>query len=128
MGSNGATVPFAKITVDKASGPNAYRIATLYANQKLDGKKVTVRGKVVKVSSGSMERNWIHLQDGSGTPQKKNHNLVITSKDLPDVGDIVTITGTLIRNKDFGSGYKYDIIVEKAKVIKDPEVSTTINP
>ena len=119
-GSAGAAVPFSKISVEKAAGPNAYRIATLYANQKLDGKKITVRGKVVKVSSGIMDRNWIHLQDGTGSPQKKNHNLVVTSKDLPDVGDIVTITGTLIRNKDFGSGYKYDVIVEKAKIVVDP--------
>ena len=118
-GSAGAAVPFSKISVEKATGPNAYRIADLYANQKLNGKKITVRGKVVKVSSGIMDRNWIHLQDGTGSSQKKNHNLVVTSKDLPDVGDIVTITGTLIRNKDFGSGYKYDIIVEKAKVVKD---------
>jgi hypothetical protein len=118
-GSAGAAVPFSKITVGKAAGPNAYRIADLYTNQKLNGKKITVRGKVVKVSSGIMDRNWIHLQDGTGSPQKKNHNLVVTSKDLPDVGDIVTITGTLIRNKDFGSGYKYDVIVEKAKVVKE---------
>ena len=118
-GSAGSAVPFSKISVEKATGPNAYRIADLYTNQKLDGKKIAVRGKVVKVSSGIMERNWIHLQDGTGSAKKKNHNLVVTSQDLPDVGDIVTITGTLIRNKDFGSGYKYDIIVEKAKIVKD---------
>lgn len=118
-GSAGAAVPFSKISVGKASGPNAYRISELYANQKLNGKKITVRGKVVKVSSGIMDRNWIHLQDGTGSPQKKTHNLVVTSADIPDVGDVVTITGTLTRNKDFGSGYKYDVIVEKAKIVKD---------
>ena len=118
-GSAGAAVPFSKISVEKASGPNAYRISELYANQKLNGKKITVRGKVVKVSSGIMDRNWIHLQDGTGSPQKKTHNLVVTSADIPDVGDVVTITGTLTRNKDFGSGYKYDVIVEKAKIVKD---------
>ena len=118
-GSAGATVPFSKISVEKATGPNAYRIADLYANEKLNGKKITVRGKVVKVSSGIMDRNWIHLQDGTGSPKKKNHNLVVTSQDLPDVGDIVIMSGTLVRNKDFGSGYKYDVIVEQAKVEKD---------
>jgi hypothetical protein len=118
-GSAGAAAPYSKISVEKADGPNGYRIADLYANRKLNGKKVTVRGKVIKVSSGIMDRNWIHLQDGSGSPRKKNHNLVVTSADLPDVGDIVTITGTLVRNKDFGSGYRYDAIVEKAKVVKD---------
>ena len=119
-GSAGAVVPFSKIKVEKAAGPGGYRIVDLYTNQKLNGKKVTVRGKVVKVSSAIMDRNWIHLQDGTGSPQKKNHNLVVTSQDLPDVGDIVTITGILVRNKDFGSGYKYDVIVEKAKIVTDP--------
>ena len=127
-GSAGAAVPFSKISVEKATGPNTYRIVDMYANQKLNGKKITVRGKVVKVSSGIMDRNWIHLQDGTGSPQKKNHNLVVTSHDLPDVGDIVTITGTLIRNKDFGSGYKYDVIVENAKIVKDAAESKAAAP
>jgi hypothetical protein len=34
------------------------------------------------------------------------------------VGDVVTITGTLYKDKDFGSGYKYSVIVEEAKVTK----------
>ncbi|MEY4634971.1 MAG: hypothetical protein RJA55_769, partial [Acidobacteriota bacterium] len=34
-----------------------------------------------------------------------------------NVGDIVTISGTLATDKDFGSGYAYDAIVEKATVI-----------
>jgi hypothetical protein len=128
QGSSGAAVPFSKISVEKAAGPNSYRIATLFANQKLDGKKVTVRGKVVKVSSGILDRNWIHLQDGTGSSQKKNHNLVVTSKDLPDVGEVITISGTLIRNKDFGSGYKYDVIIEKASIIKEPVESKPAAP
>ena len=127
-GSSGAAVPFSKLSVEKATGPAAYRIAALYANAKLNGKKVRVRGKVVKVSTGIMDRNWIHIQDGTGSPQKKNHNLVVTSKDLPDVGDIVTITGTLIRNKDFGSGYKYDVIVEKGTIVKEPVESKPVTP
>ena len=119
-GSSGAAVPFTKISVEKAPGSNGYRIVTLYENVKLDGKKISVRGKVVKVSSGIMDRNWIHLQDGTGSPEKKNHNLVVTSKELPDVGDIVLVTGIVVRNKDFGSGYKYDVIMEKAKIVKQP--------
>ena len=34
---------------------------------KLKGKPVAVRGTVVKVSSNIMDRNWIHLRDGSGS-------------------------------------------------------------
>ncbi len=125
-GSVGAASPVSLVSVEKAVGPNAHRIAELFANQKLDGKKVTVRGKVVKVSSGIMERNWIHLQDGSGSAKKKNHNLVVTSQELPDVGAVVTMTGILIRNKDFGSGYKYDVMVEKGKIVKEAEIKQPV--
>jgi hypothetical protein len=105
------------IKVGKASGPNAYTIGNLYRNKaRLDKKKVVVRGKVVKVSARIMERNWVHIQDGSGEAKKKTNNLVVTSTDLPSVGDIVTASGVIVKDRDFGSGYKYDLILEQATI------------
>ncbi len=60
---------------------------------KLEGKKVVVRGKVVKVAAGIMKKNWVHLQDGTG--ETGSNDLVLTSDDLPKVGDVVTASGTL---------------------------------
>ena len=119
-GSKGAKVASAgAIKVEKASGANAYTVGDIYKNKaKLDKKKIVVRGKVVKVSAGIMGKNWIHLQDGTGSQKKGTNNLVVTSQDLPAVGDVVTMEGTLYKNKDFGSGYKYDAIVEKAMIQK----------
>lgn len=119
-GSKGAVVaPADTVKVEKAAGPNAYTIGEIYKNRaKLDRKKVVVRGKVVKVSGGIMGKNWIHLQDGTGSQKNKTHNLVITSQDMPAVGDVVSMKGTLYKNKDFGSGYKYDVIVEEATIQK----------
>lgn len=119
-GSKGAVVaPAETVKVEKAAGANAYTVGDIYKNRtKLDRKKVVVRGKVVKVSGGIMGKNWIHLQDGSGDRKKGTHNLVVTSQELPAVGDVVTMQGTLYKNKDFGSGYKYDVIVEEAKIQK----------
>jgi hypothetical protein len=110
----------AKISVAKAAGANAYTVEEAYKNSaKLNKKKVVISGQVVKVSSGIMDRNWIHIQDGTGSEKKKTHNLVCTSKtDTADVGDVVTITGTLIKDRDFGSGYKYNVIVEDSKITK----------
>ena len=109
----------AKISVAKASGANAYTVKDIFANSaKLDKKKVVVKGKVVKVSAGIMGKNWIHIQDGTGSQANKNHNLVCTSKDMADVGDIVTISGILAKDKDFGGGYKYSAIVEESTVKK----------
>jgi len=132
-GSKGnAVVVTEKIKVDKASGPNAYTVAEIFQHSKdLEGKKVVVRGKAVKVSVGIMSKNWIHLQDGSGDAKAGNHDLVLTSKDLANVGDVVTASGTLYNNKDFGGGYKYNVIIEETVITKEEtstkKEDTTIN-
>jgi hypothetical protein len=111
--ANGATA--AKI--DKATGENAYTVAEIYAGRtKLDTKQVVVKAKVVKVSAGIMGKNWIHLQDGSGDPKQNNNNLVVTSQDLPAVGAVVTASGTLYKDKDFGGGYRYEVILEQTTI------------
>jgi hypothetical protein len=120
-GSQGVTKDkAAKISVTKATGPNAVTVAEAYSKSaKLNKKKVVIHGQVVKFSTGIMGKNWIHIQDGTGSEKKKNHNLVCTSKtDIADVGDVVTVSGTLIKDRDFGSGYKYAVIIEDAKVTK----------
>lgn len=78
----------------------------------LNGKKVAVRGKVVKVNTGIMGKTWIHLADGSGP----NADLTITTAATPKVGDLVVATGTIAANKDFGAGYKYAVIMEDAAI------------
>lgn len=115
-GSKGAaTAKETKISVPKATGANAYTVEGIFGNSaKLDKKQVTVKGKVVKVSSGIMGKNWIHIQDGSGSQAKANHDLVCTSTATANMGDIVTVTGTLAKDKDFGGGYKYSAIIENA--------------
>lgn len=105
------------IRVQKAK--DGYTVAEVYAQRAgLDGKKVAVRGKVVKVSSGIMGKNWIHLQDGSGSREKNDFNLVVTSQDEPKVGDVVTASGTLAKDKNLGMGYRYVVLVEDANVRK----------
>lgn len=107
------------IKVDKATGPDAYTVAEVYAKRSaLNKKTVVVKGKVVKVSQGIMGKNWVHIQDGSGDQKKGTHNLVATTHDMAAVGDIVTVTGTFAKDKDFGAGYLYKAIVEDAKVQK----------
>ncbi len=105
--------------VGKAAGPDAYTIAEIYAKRSaLDKKTVVVKGTVVKVSQGIMNRNWIHLQDGTGNQAKGTHDLVVTSQDLPAVGDVVTVSGTLAKDRDIGAGYRYRAIIEQAKIRK----------
>jgi len=80
----------------------------------LSGKDVAIRGKVVKFSPEIMGKNWIHLQDGTGG--EGTNDLTVTTSAAAKVGDTVLITGKVSVDKDFGYGYKYDVIVEDAKV------------
>jgi hypothetical protein len=115
-GGEGAKTPVSTepIKVEKAKGKDAYTVNELYEKSAaLDKKTVTVRGKVVKVSKMIMGKNWVHLRDGSGDAAKGTNNVVVTSQVEPKVGDVVTARGTLHKDKDFGSGYKYAVILEE---------------
>jgi hypothetical protein len=91
-------------------------VAEIYRQKdKLTGKEVKVRGKVVKYNSGIMGKNWLHVQDGSGATG--SNDLTVTTSTNAKVGDTVLITGKLSANQDFGSGYKYALIVQDAKVL-----------
>ena len=46
-------------------------------------------------------------------------DLTVTTDAMVSVGDIVVVEGQLATNKDFGAGYTYTAIVEKAKVTKE---------
>lgn len=100
-----------------APSPGGLSVAEVWASRKaLSGKVVVIRGKVTKVNNQVMGSNWFHLQDGSGIAKDGTHDLTVTTSTTVNVGDIVTISGTLATDKDFGSGYAYDAIVEKATV------------
>ncbi len=108
-----------KVKVEKAKGSEARTVAELYRDKaSLGGKKVSVRGKVVKVSMQIMGKNWVHLQDGTGSPEKGTNDLVVTTDQTPNVGDVVTATGMVAADKDFGYGYRYEVIMEQAEIKK----------
>ncbi|MCX5794668.1 MAG: DNA-binding protein [Elusimicrobia bacterium] len=109
--------PEAGLKVAKAEGPSAFTVAELHARRKeLEGKDVTVRGKVVKVSPEIMGRNWLHLQDGTGDAKAGTHDITVTTKDLPKAGQVVTVKGKVAADKDIGAGYFYPVLVEDAAV------------
>lgn len=106
-----------QVIAPMAPAPGGVTIAQLWAQRKaLSGKVVVVRGKVVKVNNEIMGSNWFHLQDGTGTAKDGTNDLTITTNVTVKVGDIVTVSGTLATDKDFGAGYTYDAIIEKATV------------
>lgn len=116
-GSAGAVMPSVSVAVDKAPGSDSYSVGEVFDQAKaLDGKTVRVRGKVVKNSRMIMGKNWLHLQDGTGDPAKNQHDLVVTTQDDPAEGDIVIVQGVVASQRDFGSGYVYQVLIENAKL------------
>lgn len=102
------------IKVEPAKG--GITIAELYANRdSYAGKTVKIRGEVVKYSAEIMNTNWVHIQDG--TRDGDSFDLTVTTNDVTKVGDVVTFEGTVALKKDFGAGYFYEVIVEKAKLL-----------
>ena len=101
--------------IAKAEG--GLTIGEIYAGKAdLSEKTVTLRGKVVKYSPQIMGTNWIHLQDGSGDQAAGTNDLTVTSNIEVKVGDTILASGPLTLDKDFGYGYKYNLIMENAQV------------
>lgn len=101
----------------KAEGPDAATVEEVFTRRKeLAGKTVSVRGKVVKFSPEIMGRNWVHLQDGSGNAKSGTHDLLITTSEKVTVGQTVTARGTAAVDQNFGAGYKYQVLLEKASL------------
>lgn len=92
-------------------------ISELFKNKKnYAGKTVKVKGEVTKFSKGIMNKNWIHLQDG--TKDNDDYDLIITSNVGTKVGDVITIKGKVFLDKDFGHGYFYKLIIEEGTIEK----------
>lgn len=102
-------------STNKIEVKGSTRIADLVANpKKYDGKTIQISGTCVKVNPNIMGRHWIHIQDGS----KDDFDMVITSQVAVPEGHSVRMTGKVVLNKDFGSGYRYAILLEEGEVVR----------
>jgi len=81
---------------------------------KYEGHTIQISGTCVKINPNIMERNWIHIQDGT----KDDFDLVVTSDIFVPEGSKITIKATVALNRDFGAGYTYDLILENGVVIQ----------
>lgn len=123
MASARASSPKAEAVLDakvsKATGPDAHTVAELVAKvSDLKDKTVVLHAKVVKYNPGIMGKNWAHLRDGSGSAADNTHDILVTTQEPVKVGDVVTFKGMLRKDKDFGSGYMYQVLIEEAKLQK----------
>ncbi|MFN2426129.1 MAG: hypothetical protein ABR587_06745 [Candidatus Binatia bacterium] len=122
----GAATPHAALSGKAAEGPEiagivkadgGVTVAEVYDRRaELDGTEVAVRGKVVKFNADVMGRNWLHLRDGTKTTGGDN-DLTVTGDGTAAVGDTVLVRGKVVLNKDFGFNYRYDVMLENAKIV-----------
>ena len=112
-------VDVGNVKVPKATGPDARTVAEIVAKgSELKDKTVAVRGKVVKYTPGVLGKNWVHLQDGSGSASDGTNDVLVTTKDETKIGDIVLARGTVRTDVNIGSGYAFKVLVEEAKLQK----------
>ncbi len=92
-------------------------VAELYSEKdKLNGKKVTARAKVMKVSKNILGKNWITMSDGSG--KAPDDKIVVATLETPAIGDVLTASGVLKTNVNLGAGYLYKVVIEDATFSK----------
>lgn len=107
-------VPQQDVTVKPAEG--GITIAELFAKKDTyAGKTVKIRGQVTKYNVAIMKKNWVHIQDGSEYSGK--FDLTATTDMETNVGDVITLEGKVVLNKDFGYGYNYDVLLEDSRIL-----------
>jgi len=103
----------AQASINMNKNADEISIADLYKTpSEYEGKVIKIKGQVTKFNANILNRNWVHIQDGSEF--NKKFDLTVTTTDVVNISDIVTFEGKISLNKNFGAGYKYEIIMEKA--------------
>jgi len=88
-------------------------VSSLYKNKSgFENKTVKVKGIVTKFNANIMKKNWVHMQDGTGG--ENSFDLTITTQDIVEMGSLAIFEGVVAIDRDFGHGYKYDLILEEA--------------
>jgi len=119
-GTGAPSEPPPALTEPIPQPPGGTTIADLWAKRKaLEGKQVTVRGRVVKFNGGILGKNWIHLQDGTGKAADGSNDITVMGAEdvIVKVGDTVTLSGTVVLDKDLGSGYVYATAIDNARLV-----------
>jgi hypothetical protein len=116
-GTQGSKVSTEKLATSIEHEEGTVSIEELYRDPAAyEGRTIRVKGEVAKFNPEIMERNWIHIQDGSEFEGK--YDLTVTSEEQVEVGQVITLEGILALNRDFGYGYSYELLLEKASIIE----------
>lgn len=102
--------------IDKVDG--GYTVEEVFSQKSsIANSTITVKAKVIRFSKGILGYNWVRLQDGTGSIDDGTHELLCnTSTDTDfNVGDIITVTGTVRVNHDVKGMITYPLLLENIK-------------
>jgi hypothetical protein len=119
-GKTGEDMPYQKLALAMAPAPGdiaplkeGKTVASIFAESTdLKDQTVSLNARVMKVSRDIMGKNWITLQDGSGT--EPDNKLLATTQELVSPGDLVIAKGKVVTDVDLGYGYAYKVLLEEA--------------
>lgn len=98
-----------------AKAKDGKTVAELYAQKdSLKGRNVVLRGRVAKFSKNILGKNWVTVVDGSG--KAPDDKIVAITTGATSVGAVVTLSGELKTDVNLGSGYRYKVIVDEARL------------
>lgn len=78
------------------------------------GRVVEISGTCTKVNEGILNRNWIHVKDGTADAS----DFVVTSQERVQPGEEVTLRAVVYLDRDFGAGYSYEVLLEDGVVVR----------
>ena len=87
------------------------------AYEQIEGQEVSLRARVTKFSANILEKNWITLQDGTGTAP--NDKITATTMETVKTGEVFTIEGIVKTDVNLGGGYLYKVLLEEARFTQE---------
>ena len=112
-------VPVNSHSVPRSTLANGHTVAEIFAERtSLRARPVAVRGIVVKRTDGVLGKTYLHLRDGSGSPERRDLDLTVTTDGEFQVGEVVEVEGQLVVDQDLGLGYRYATLLESAHRVR----------
>lgn len=111
--------PQQAVECEKSKAANGYRIEELFDQRnELRAATVRVNGVVTKVTTGIRGQTYFHLGDGSGSSDDRNNDLTVVTTGSVELGQLVEVVGQVVLDRDLGSGYRYDLLLESAEIVE----------
>lgn len=107
--------------VERSTAAHGRTVAETFAERvALNGKQVRLRATVIKITEGILGKTYLHLQDGTGSPEQHNHDLTATTTEAFELGETVEVEGQLAIDRDVGLGYEYAALLTQATRVDPP--------